>query len=238
MTEKIVGDWGSDEFSKFMRDSDYNARATSTNFQPLFQKLKQIDNAFGKLMEVVNRSECAPATFAAPSRSAYRASAMLALSGQNNEAMMVLRGCIEHSLYAFHFFKHPENYRIWADRHESESDRKKVLKTFTNRGLLNELKRHDSHCGEVAETLYESFIDYGAHPNVRGYLGRTQLQRTEKGDIVVHEGLDVGSEFHKLSLKRTAQTGIACLKIFGLIFSVRFAITSLDLDTEKASQGL
>jgi hypothetical protein len=150
------------------------------------------------------------------------------LSGQVSEAYACLRQTLENTLYGFYFSKNPASREIWLRRPESDDAKKKVKNEFTIRNLLETLAASDSREGQIAETLYQETIDYGAHPNERGLMQKLQMNREEgKAQFEVYSILKGDAPASLLALKRTAQVGVFSLGIFEVVFRERFALLGL-----------
>jgi len=151
---------------------------------------------------------------------------------------MVLRGCLEASLYGFFIAKRTEAKQIWLDRHEGEEALKVMKNVFQIRPIFEFLERTDDKLHCAIRELYERTIDLGAHPNPSGVLGTMKVK--EDGDLVnFHvDYLTNDSAQQHLSLKTTAQVGIGALMLFRYVYPERFEIVGLYEEIKQLSQGL
>jgi hypothetical protein len=98
--------------------------------------------------------------------------------------------------------------------------------------------RQDSHLGHRYRTLYNRWIDFGAHPNEQGLFSRVQKTELSDGirfDVLYLQGDGLGTRH---ALRTTAQTGICVLLIFKEVFPARFAHSGVDQALPSLSEGL
>jgi len=231
--------WGNDEITKFFDVARGNTYATFANLQPEFQKLIGIDKAYRKLVDNLNQTkDWFAAFFVLRAHSNFLAGARLAASGQLPETYAALRSCLENGLYAVYIAKHPESRETWLRRHDDEAHKKSMREEFQLRKLLEFLASVDRKEGEVARTLYDRAIDYGAHPNERALMQTLQMNKGA-GQIefkVVYLGGD--NVQLRLGLKSAAQVGVSVLGMLKLIYKERFDLISLTNDLDLLRQGL
>ena len=236
---KIPPKWGEDPLSQFIKDAWHNTYATFVNLKPEFLRLMAIHSAYQKIIQnLINTPEWFAGFFLMRAHSAYLAGARLSLSGQVNEAYMVLRGCIENSLYGLHISDNPDTREVWLCRDDDEDCKRKSKNEFTAKNVFNSLKSKDEKIHLIAKELYETTIDYGAHPNELGLLSMMRTtQDQHKIDFMV-DYLTGNSTPLRLSMKMTARVGVFSLFIFKLVFKERFDILGISNRLEKLKQGL
>ncbi len=163
--------WGDDEITKFLDALRGNAYATYANLQPQFQRLVAIDSAYRKLVDsLYNMEDWFAAFFLHRAHSNFLAAVRLCVSVQIPETYAVLRSCLETALYGFYLSRNPGSCETWLRRHESEAHKQKVRDEFKIGDLLKLLNSANPKEGQAAATLYETTIDYGAHPNERAIM--------------------------------------------------------------------
>ena len=109
--------WGTDKLTEFFDLARQHAFGTFHNLKAESQRLSAIDAVFlGMIDGWQNPSNPIVAALVVRSLSALRAAMSLAMSGQLSEAYMVMRGCLEHALYASYIDSHAESGRIWMER--------------------------------------------------------------------------------------------------------------------------
>lgn len=235
----IPPQWGKDPLSQFIKDAWYNTYATFGNLKPEFTRLTAIHRAFQKIIDnLLNTPEWFAGFFLMRAHSAYLAGARLSLSGQVNEAYIVLRGCLENSLYGLHISNNPDTREVWLCRHDDEDSKRKCKNEFTAGNVFKTLGLRDTKIHRIAKELYETTIDYGAHPNELGLLSMMRKTQDEhKIDFMV-DYLAGNSMPLRLGLKMTARVGVCSLFIFKLVFKERFDILGISKDLEELKQGL
>jgi hypothetical protein len=149
------------------------------------------------------------------------------MSGQSSPAFMVMRGCLESSLYGLYFNRQPETFDIWLRRHDDEEHRRRVKTEFTVRRLKDCLERIDPATSAVAARLYEKTIDFGGHPNVAALATAFRTTRAEGRRQFKVIYLTMDTEIIRGTLKSVTQTGVCSLLIFRNIFPERFDLLGI-----------
>lgn len=236
---KIPPKWGEDPLSQFIKDAWHNTYATFSNLKPEFTRLTAIHSRFQKIIgNLVNSPEWFSGFFLMRARSAYLAGARLSLSVQITECYMVLRGCLENGLYGLHISNNPDTREIWLCRHDNETSKRKSKSEFAAGNVFKTLNSKDKETFRIAKSLYESTIDYGAHPNERGLFSMVRKEQDEQKIDFVVDYLTGNSLPLRLGLKMTARVGVCSLFIFKLVFKERFDILGISKDLDKLKQGL
>lgn len=231
--------WSNDPLCEYFDAWRRNQLATFQQRRPAFNRVRDIDAIFLRLAENLDDTEhTAPALFFYRAHAAFRAAVGLAMAGQNVEVFPLLRNCLEQSLYAYYIFKSPPRHRIWADRHESADALKAVKKTFVLSDMLAAYAIDHANDGSIARALYESTIDWGAHPNTQGIMQAVEMEHSPGSIDVVTQYLDPGTLQHDSALKDAARVGACVLGVFAAIFEQRFALLGLRDDLLAARQGL
>lgn len=129
----------------------------------IYQRLKKELNAKEYNVEYI---------FLMRNYSLWKASLRIGLGGQAPESYPLIRACMESAIYCRFMFKSDDRklFKIWIDRKDPTTG--KVTKEFRNNfGWGTMLKSvHSDDLRNAADMLYETSIEYGAHPNVAGIL--------------------------------------------------------------------
>ena len=231
--------WGQDPLTKYLDDCRNNQFATFANKRSELADLKSIDGMFRKLLVgAVDVRPFLPASFLLRAHSAFLAATGSVMAGQLNEAQTQLRLCIEQGAYAFFIGDDSARWERWMRRNDSPVATKAVRKEFQHVAVAKHITDAAPKLGQIYETLYNGFIDYGAHPNQMGASMSTTLEETENGDVTINtvylheDGMPLN-----LALKRTAQTGIWVLRIAKEIYPQRAQITGVEYTLEQISQN-
>jgi hypothetical protein len=222
MTNPPAG-WGDDHLSAFIDMARRNVFATFANCPGTYRRIKDIDELYLALFDEYSDPENAlGAAFGMRCHSALRASAQLMLAGQIPEGYMVLRGALEHALYAHHASTSDERTQIWMNRGDNEASKKKSASEFSGRNFFPSLRERDQLTGQIVGDLYERCIELGAHPNAMGVtstltVGEHQNHYSFDFSYLTGDGLNL-----RLALKSWSQAAIVCLDIFGMVLSDRF----------------
>lgn len=112
-------------------------------------------------------------------------------------------------------------------RHDSRAQRDAVVHEFTNRKVARYIKSAAAEIGRQYEALYERLVDFGAHPNERGFSLSSAISKSDgsvRFDTIYLHGdgtpLDLG-------LRTTAQAGLWVLHIAQLIYPARFQLLGI-----------
>lgn len=238
--EKIPKGWGEDKLSQFIDDARHNTLATFVNMKEVYNPLQVIDATFRRAVECAhNTREWFSIFFLLRAHASYLGATRLSLSGQVPEAYMVLRGCIENSLYGFYMYSKPQATVLWLKRDESKELLNKFKAEFTARNAFSQLEKADQKTGAATHLLYNRAIEFGAHPNPNALLTNMRVQDigngSKKFDVSYLSG---DSDSLRLCLKTTAQVGVCSLMIFRIIIKERFDIMGISDDLQTLSKDL
>jgi hypothetical protein len=113
--------------------------------------------------------------------SLFLSAVRIALSGQSPPVYAVLRACLESALYAVIAAQSPMNRKIWLDR----SERVNACRNLFKKGKAKEyLDKVDPNLSNFVTQLYDSMIDFGAHPNSRSVLNHLSFEARHEGQAV------------------------------------------------------
>ncbi|MDH2091486.1 hypothetical protein N5K21_22400 [Rhizobium pusense] len=225
--------WGDNTLTSYLEDYRNNQFATFVGKETEVADLTAIDRMLTKmLLNVRDPKPFVPMTFLLRSHSAYRAAAGAVMAGQLFEAQALLRLCLEHAAYGHYLGGDNALWERWMRRHDSDDHRKAVRKEFTAANVEKKLQAADTSLAAAYQTLYERLIDFGAHPNEKGFSMSSNIRR-ENRDVHIEavylhgDGLPLS-----LALKTTAQVGIAVLRIGQILYPSRFKDLNLDSDLD------
>jgi hypothetical protein len=228
LIEKPPDRWGSDRLSEFIELTWNNVLATFHKLPKTYKTICRVDEHFYVAADnLKNPSDPLVALFLLRAHSAFRAAVRLAMSGQLPEAYMVLRGALEQALYGFFINQKPDLADVWLKRHENDQSTKKVKDAFQIVHMLGLLLKRDAALGSTVRRLYERTIDFGAHPNERAII--TNMQRNETDESIVFNSNYTSGDgvWLRGCLKTCVEVGVACLKIFEIVFRERFRLLGI-----------
>lgn len=163
------------------------------------------------------------------------------MSGQCIEAQVVLRSSIESAWYALHIATDPvpeARAETWLRRNDDQQATAKCRSEFTIAKVRASHEAVDPSGAADLHWLYETVIDFGAHPNQRGVL--TAIIRAEdeiKVDyqvgILQPEPLRV-----MMSLRLGVAVAAGVLRCFRSAYPERFKLSGLDERLEQIVAGL
>jgi len=231
MIRETPPNWGKDSISEFISHAVNNIFATFVHKEKEFSFLVNIDSILQKLTNLTipdpEENEKYALIMINRTHSSFLSAVRFSCSGQIPETFCMLRNCLENALYGYYFLKVDGSCEIWNNRNRNEKDRKEVKKIFKIVNLKNELEKESSELTSEFSNLYDSSIDYGAHPNEATVNITLQAIQNDNNTYTIRSSyLNNDSELIKLSLIAVSRTGLWCLKIFKLMFSKRFDLLS------------
>jgi len=232
--EQSLPQWGDDPLSTFMRDGDFNERATALNFPDVYEVLKGAHALLACVCEVLEKDPAdrhvgAPRLLVARSRSAVLAAVRAAMSGQGLEAQSPLRLSIECAWYALHIAKDPAppaRAKIWWGRGDDAKATQACKDEFTVGNVRRTHEQLDPATAAVMHRLYEGMIDFGGHPNQAGVAGSLALDKsTSTAKVGI---LHPGTALQLGALKGAVDVAVSVAKTCRLIYPERFRIAEVD----------
>ncbi|WP_022667997.1 hypothetical protein [Desulfospira joergensenii] len=237
--QELPPGWGNDSLSKYLEQAYKNTLASFVNLRTEYQVLHDIVNSFGKIIDHIQKTEdLYYSFFIMRVQCSFMGSISLALAGQTFETYLVLRGCLEVSLYGLYISQSPKRLQIWLNREKNEEKKERCKKTFSAYNTLECLRKIDNETFCIAQKLYDLTIDLGAHPNATGVLSAIKACKDEKAVVYKTHCLAAGDTQMMLSLKTCAQVGVCSLQIFKNIFPQKFDILGISEDLNRLKAGL
>jgi hypothetical protein len=230
--------WGLDQLGHFLEACRHNELTTFVQKPELYSELSTINERFianrksmvlamTKVIITQNSGvdfsevklqpeEWLEVYFYLRCHASFAAGVRLALSAQVPETYMVLRGCIENALYAWHVSTNEKLKRIWLDRHNDDASAKAVKKQFQIGEMKRNLSEKDSALGARVNTMYDESIDKGAHPNVMAFLS-SAVQKNADGTLILTVNTLSPDQLDDI-LNATIGTGNLVFEIYKLIY--------------------
>ena len=213
--------WGNDELTNFLDTARTNQFSTFANKISETKRIIEIDETFLNVIKEGARAGHlhAPFLLLVRAHSAYRAAASCAFSGQAAELHPLLRLMLEQGGYAFLMFRKPKLQGVWLDRKANAS---KFKREFTIGKFKGILASSDANLKSAFDELYESALDFGAHPNEMSVTGSLKID--------VHEGRETWKVLYlhpdglmlDHSLRSLTAVGICVLLLFYKILALLF----------------
>ena len=246
MNMELPDDWGSEPVSEFLHSAYSNNVSFFANYSevPFVQVIREINILFKQFTERDFKIDVhVLPNFVTRSHSAFLGSIRLATSCEAVESYMVSRGCLEYALYALHIYEDKEyvyinndktvtedrkdsnsqsvqkRFMIWLDRSTSPEANKKRRNEFSNSNVKKTLLVKNEDLGKIVLELYDSTIDYGAHPNIGGVLSTSTISLNGVSDEFLLHHEDV---VFKAGVQNVILIGLCSLFIFYLIFKEHF----------------
>lgn len=213
--------WGDDELTKFLDSVRDNQFGTYANKIPESRAIIKIDEFFGRvIIEGTNRGYMNLAfLLLARAHSAYRVAASCAFSGQVAEVHSLFRLMLEQAGYAILINQNSDLEEVWLNR---DTNRARIRKEFTAGKIKEALAASDTTLRDFFDSLYESTIQFGAHPNEMSVTGSIRIERQDGQEFLKIIYLHQDGVAFSHSLQYVQRVGLCVLSIFKLIFPELF----------------
>lgn len=220
--------WDDQFLSTYLDESINNAYATFQRLPREYRLISDIAKTHVTIFQKIPSDKTVSKTFyflfLIRSHAAFLASSRIAISSHISEAYVLIRGCLEYSLYGNYFFQYPEKAKIWISRHDSEDAYKKAKQECRITSMLEELKRQNAGIGNRAYSLYNKSIDQGAHPNIKALQEELKIENIDDGKAMKIELNFVSNDIDQIRscLKTNSLVGLCALDIFQSIYKEHF----------------
>ena len=161
-----------------------------------------------------------------------RAAMRLAFSGQLLPVFMTLRGSIESALYANAMVRNPELQEVWLKRDSGENARQTCRDEFTAGKMFRSLsKAQDREFSDRLREIYDTTIDFGAHPNNRLLISSTHFEELTTGEHALNFAYihGVGSFELRQSLVACAEIGLAVFFVALICFEKHPRVEAINI---------
>ena len=242
MPDVTLPPWGDDPLSAFLSEAERNVRACSLNWPDVFEVQQRAHALLVRVGEVLEHDSGPghlffPRMLILRSHSAILGTMRLAMSGQAYEAQAVLRVAIEGAWYALHIAMDPApptRANIWRRRGRSPQATQECKNEFTVGNVRATHERLDARNAAGMQRLYQSAIEFGAHPNQVGVGGSARIDKSGSEDDVIHVGvLTPGTLATGLALKAAVEATVGLARTFRLIYPERCRIVGLNDDVDR-----
>lgn len=228
--------WGHDELTGHLDEHRRNQYATFHR-KPIVRDLIEIDRLFRMfLVGMVNPRPWFPVRFMLRAHSAFLAASGAAMAGQVYEVSAQLRSCIELAGYGLFIGDDSGLAEVWERRHDDEASMAACKSAFTVRAVKEHVRSLAPKIADSFDALYGEMIDYGGHPNERGFSISTSI--VENSDHMQINAIYLQGDGIALDwgLKKTAQVGLWALLAFQLLYRDRFRLLGITDAIEQLRQ--
>ncbi len=215
--------WGRDSLSEFAERHLVNTFGFFSLMPDWIHRLANINDVFRTVgHNLTDPEDVWSAFFLARCQSAFLAASLHAIAGQVGDTAPLTRSCIEWAIYAVHFQKHPDQLEVWLERGDGAEARRKAAAAARPSKMLEDVDALDPLLGKALREIYETSIEFGAHPNIQALFGN--MHREERnGDQVFTNKMLTADEFDvRVAIKQVARAGLAALLAFEHLLPARF----------------
>ncbi|GBQ50773.1 hypothetical protein ACM0P6_14860 (plasmid) [Komagataeibacter sucrofermentans] len=206
-----------DGLVQYMMVADETMRALWVADNPLVKALLQYDAYFRHdLWEHVSPKPTRAFILFLNAYQMFLGAARMALSGHPAAVFPLVRTALESASYGYLMEQQPALAEVWGNRHRSETDKRACRNAFTFDKAIKGLVYTGPDIYRLAKEAYESTIDYGAHPNLKGVFGHVSINEDRPDGMVavIHTSL-YGSGHHE-----TIRGICACLDFSFVIIGI------------------
>lgn len=225
--------WAKDRLTEYIENCRINQFATFFN-HPAFKLLLEIDDCFFKVLDKpINPRPWFPFQFIHRSHSSWRAACGMVMAGQVQEANAMLRLSLETAAYGYYISTDNSIAEAWIKRNDGATQLREFKKKFQHVAIKKKIVDDANKLGSVFEQLYERTIDYGAHPNERGFSLNSSIKKgadTIEFLQIYLQGNGLPLDF---ALKSTVQIGVWNLGIFQLVYPQKWELLGLKAKLEE-----
>jgi hypothetical protein len=222
--------WGKDILSGRLDDAFYNIGVSFLELKPYFDNLIRATEIFNDVLKLLSHSDFkgfVSMSLFARAYSCFVGAVRLSCSGQVTETWVLLRACIENSLYAFYIAGNPEYATIWAERGESEDHKKNCRKVFAIGNIWKVLGEKSPSLTKAVKDYYDDTIDWGAHPNERSLF--SNLEKKQDGSGLMLNIFNPSETLMRHGLCAILSNVSLVFKIFALIYPDEFKQPNLSI---------
>jgi hypothetical protein len=226
VTIKHPAGWGDDPLTQQLEALYGNALGSFAHLPDHVKALVAIDNVLVRmtgLFPVVAQGRYTDAAkLVGRALGAYRAAAQLALEGRPTECMALVRLTVECAAYALVIGQSDAAWTAWVNRAANPKASRDAFNGATMRAAIR-----DSPGGEGAlsmfNAVYESAIDFGAHPNVRAVRLMTKPAKADAGAFDSTVLIDGTNEATTFALQGVLVAGTAAMLLGDALLGKRFS---------------
>lgn len=230
--------WGNDKLTAFLDDYRTNQYATYANKEE-FKTLRKIDDCFFRILDKpINPRPWFPFQFIHRSHSAFRAACGMIMAGQLQESNAMLRLSLETAAYGYYVSTDQLIAEAWLQRHDGLDQLKDFKRKFQHVTVRELIKANAGKLGQIFEELYERTIDYGAHPNERGFSMNSKIEENADAVNFLQIYLHGDGLLMDFAIKSCAQVGVWNLSIFQLVYPEKFQLLGVKVWLEELRKRL
>jgi hypothetical protein len=152
------------------------------------------------------------------------------------DTYVLCRAILELAAYAVHISGDPKLRTIWLNRHKDDASMKEQKREFSQNSVVASVHQRNPDAARF-ENLYQSAIDFGAHPNELSVTTNTKLTK-ESGDLGFQMMLFQDGPPLDYALRFVAQCGLVALEMLQIVFNERFKLLGVNAAMLELRRGL
>jgi len=231
--------WGRDELTQELEQAFCNIGVSYINLKPHFELLRKANEIFieaDRLMSWKELDGFIANSLFGRTIGCFLGAIRLSCSGQLTETWVLLRACIENSLYAFYIYDSLDHAKIWIDRQKNNKSKSKCKNVFRIGDIFNELQKKSPSISKEVKKFYEWTIDWGAHPNERSLF--PNIVPKSDGSSYALRVLNADPGLLRATIIYTIKASTLIFKIFALIFPEVFNQPNLNIKIKNLNKDL
>lgn len=234
--------WGKDILSENIEYAFYNIGASFVKLKPYREcliKATEIFHDANKLLpysEVSDLKDVFSIALFVRAYGCFFGAVRLSCSCQIPETQVLLRACIENSLYAFYIADNPEHVTVWKERHKSEANRRKCKNLFSIVKIGKALEAKSKSIAKEARKCYEDTIDWGAHPSELSVF--SLFEKKQEGSGYSLSIFNRSEALMRHNLYAVLSKVSLVFKIFALIYPSEFKQPNLKIKIDNLNKQI
>ena len=233
------------DLDRVLKMADGNTGEFAQRFPLVWDLLGRTHAAYAQLWRITEHDDredrLLPRMFITRGHAGFCAAIRLATGGQFSETFPIIRVAIENAWYALHIAMDPNGTsraRIWLCRNDDAQALKACKAEFTVARVRATHEQHDSATARQMHALYETMIDYGGHPNMRGMLTGFDCVDSPGITTFLTPLLSVEALPMVLATRMAVAVAIGSFHIHRLIYPERVQISGFRKEIDELGDGL
>lgn len=227
----------------YVKMAEKTANQVFDSNHPMIDLLREYDKFFRKnLWELQSITHGLHTILGMNAYMLFLSAVHVAASGAAASVFPLLRTSLESACYSLQMYRNPNLASVWARRHESEFHHKECRQKFSVK-IASKLLEDEgqNNAADFTRRAYDSSIDYGAHPNVKGLVNHIGYDdKRDDGMVAVNlTGLYGPSHTETIrALCACLDMGLAIITVLALLETPLNAIMSDELQKLYSEKDL
>ena len=231
--------WEDDEIAGFISVTEDSTRSIFETYRDDWRSIGMLRSLFEESVIAMGKQPSGlSGQLLMMANTYFMAAFRLVAAGQGITASPLLRSMLECSLYAWHADSSDTKQRetAWLNRQMGPDERKKTTAEFGSPSkIIKELSKTHAQVSEDVKASYERLIDFGAHPNIGGFVAHCVLMVTEEGFAMRHDSFISDPFWIQQTFEELRNATIITIRVFGIVFPEAFSTCNYEARLEAVN---